>query len=1012
MDLQSPPQRSDPELLRATEAALISGDIDHAASLAKRAIEEMPRNPRAFFLAALSAHEAGTIQEAILYYQRALSLGDHSANIHYNLGLAFQQQRLYAEAVENYEIAVESAPDRIDAWENLGVAYAHIDKLEKALEALGRAKVLAPAKATVHSNLADVLRQAGRMEEALESAQKAIDIAPTLASAYHNLAFILYRLGDSERAYSALQQTLALAPKNQAARSAFLQTLNYLPGLSRSFLYREHLEFDAKFPVQALTIPKFPSPPQTTKIRVGYLSPDLRKHAVAHFMRPLLREHDREKFDIFCYFCGSREDDVSAEFKKLPLTWRNVATLSDADAARAIENDHIDVLVDLAGHTSHNRIGIFQFRPAPVQVSYLGYPNTAGISQIDYRFSDFISDPTDEDDHYYSEKLYRLPNGFLCYEPIAEAPAVGTPPVFENGYITFGSFNNLAKVTRETVALWSTVLHRTPGSRMVLKCPALSFAPARQRIQDWFSDAGIKAARLTLLGTVPKTYDHMACYQNIDIALDTSPYNGTTTTFEALWMGVPVVSKSGNRHVSRVGASILHHAGLSQWIAKDDDEFLATVDKLAADTEHLRSLRTTLRDTLCTSTLCNPKALTREIERAYAKWCHRQSADEKPGSSTLESVRTENGTNLMITRDVADGALGRYFTPRRWSSWRGEFLGKATTTGMTVIDLTPGIGVELACILPSTRPNGQCIVVPDEASDINCLTATARANPGSTLKIFGDPSQSIPDLDELPRIDLITCALASHEYGFINSSIELIEKHKPSFFFRIPRSELFNAMTILLTPLDYTAFRLMPGIGVAAPVTDEDFEFPADIIFIHHRRLGAWRDRNLLTSVYSAAANRLGATLSHWHKWCESNAFGKYFSDDVTLPAESTDTDSENYLAALDCFGVAKNQDIAVDERASHLLAGFILLSEAVNTHPTPWRLATLARISHELGFIATAVRLLDAVDTFLNGDELLAPEEPFVPPCKLYDDIELTKPVKRWLRAAVDSARVALICE
>jgi len=355
-------------------------------------------------------------------------------------------------------------------------------------------------------------------------------------------------------------------------------------------------------------------------LRVGYVSADFRRHSVAYFLRGLVASHDRERVRVYCYSNVERADAVTAEFQLLADEWRPVTGLPDEAMAELVRADGIDILVDLGGHTGGNRLLVFARKPAPIQVSWLGYPNTTGLQAIDYRLTDEIADPPGEADALHTEALVRLPGGFLCFRPgIAVAGAAVTPRDAGADRMTFGSFNTLSKVTSDVIRAWAEVLNGIPGSRLLIKSETLDEAGARSRITGAFAAHGVEPERIELLPWIEDYAQHMALYSRVDVALDTFPYNGTTTTCEALWMGVPVVTLRGNRHAARVGASVLYHAGLPQWIAESEPGYIALATGSAADLPALRLSRPAIAERVRTSVLTNQARFTDELEGVYRR---------------------------------------------------------------------------------------------------------------------------------------------------------------------------------------------------------------------------------------------------------------------------------------------------------------------------------------------------------------------------------------------------------
>jgi predicted O-linked N-acetylglucosamine transferase (SPINDLY family) len=362
--------------------------------------------------------------------------------------------------------------------------------------------------------------------------------------------------------------------------------------------------------------PEFLEPDRV--LRVGYLSPDFKRHSVSYFFEPILRHHDLGRYQTFCYNTGQGEDEVTRRLRAAAATWRDCRAADDAQLLQMIRTDRIDILVELSGHTTGNRLAALAHRAAPIQMTYIGCPSSTGVPAIDYRIVDAITDPPGAEVHA-SETLLRLPGCFLCYRPPEEAPETSPPPctLAPDATITFGSFNNLAKVSPETARLWADVLRAVPGSMLLLKGKALGDPAARAAVENVLTAHGCSADRLYLLGDIPDLRGHLAAYASVDIALDPIPYTGTTTTCEALWMGVPAVTLRGNLHAGRVGASLLTAAGVSEWIAETPEQYILKAADLAGDRDRLRVMRSTQRQRMSESRLCDAPAHTRALESAY-----------------------------------------------------------------------------------------------------------------------------------------------------------------------------------------------------------------------------------------------------------------------------------------------------------------------------------------------------------------------------------------------------------
>ncbi|HEX8523830.1 MAG TPA: tetratricopeptide repeat protein [Tepidisphaeraceae bacterium] len=601
------------------------GRVDEAREAYERAIAIKPDYFRAYINLAnfhLMRREHSAAEPLL---RKALALNPNFAGAHASLGEAMLQQNRFADALPHYREAARLAPNEPDIIDGLGRTYRHLDQLPAALAAYRAAVQLNPNDARLRVNLGEVLFHVGQISAATEQLQKALEIQPNLPAAMTNLASALSALGRHEEAISHLRRAIEINPGDRMAHSNLLMHLHYVPSDPKE-LFGEHVRWAQQHVAPSvsswITVTANPATRGAgDKIRLAYVSPDLWRHPVAAFLEPLLKHHDRTKFEIIAYSDTSITDEMTARLKTYFNRWHDTATLSDEALAERVREDGVDVLIDLAGHTAKNRLMMFAQRPAPVQVTYLGYPNTTGLSQMDYRITDALADPPGEKapaggaaaDALHTEKLTRLPHCFLCYAPPDVAPAIQARP---ERPITFGSFNRVAKISAETFRAWAEILRRLPESRLMVKSTYLADEPTRAEVQKLFTSFGIRAEQLLIQPPVQGFANHLDSYNAIDIALDPFPYNGTTTTCEALWMGVPVISLAGTTHVSRVGVSLLTNAGLQELVARDVERYCDQAVALAGDRARLASYRQHLRNRLEQSPLLDAKRFTSDVEAA------------------------------------------------------------------------------------------------------------------------------------------------------------------------------------------------------------------------------------------------------------------------------------------------------------------------------------------------------------------------------------------------------------
>ncbi len=542
------------------------------------------------------------------------------------LGVINGQLGLWREAMGCWRTVIALQPENMQAQHNLGLAFHVLEQYEEAVAQFQKNLRSNPDYAESYHGLGCSWKQLYRPEKAAESFRKALHLKPGLVQAHNDLGMIYKGQGKPDMAIACFREALRIAPNYTEAHSNLLLAMHYVPNYDASIVFHEHCLWAethaaALKPCNAHTNVRDPQ----RRLRIGYISPDLRTHSVAFFFAPLLANHDAENFEVVCYADVARRDHVTGYFQSIAQKWRDICKLSNDAVARLIMQDRIDILVDLAGHTGRRRMLILARKPAPVQVTYLGYPDTTGLSTIDYRITDGWADPPGETEQLHTEELFRLPRGFLCYRSVEDSPAVAPLPASIHGHITFGSFNNLAKITPEVIAVWASILRAVPGSRLMLKSKSLEDEATVKRYEELFSKEGISAARLDFAGWVSVIGDHIETYRHVDIALDPFPYNGATTTCEALWMGVPVIVLAGSAHAGRVGVSLLNQIELPELIATNSEDYIAMAVALAENPKRLALLRKDLRTRMQDSPLCDGQAFARDVEEAYRemwrRWC-------------------------------------------------------------------------------------------------------------------------------------------------------------------------------------------------------------------------------------------------------------------------------------------------------------------------------------------------------------------------------------------------------
>lgn len=511
------------------------------------------------------------------------------------------------------EKIVRDDPRHHQAWNLLGAIALVLEDGNTAAPFFERAAALQPTEAAYLSNCGEAYRRAGGLDDAEECCRAALEIDPRHASAHHNLALTLGALGDVEQAHAAFQAALAIRPDFMSARSNLLFLLCHHPGVEPATVLEEHRRWDELHarPIATTTTRPVVRGDSRRPLRIGYVSADLWRHAIAHFLEPLLAHHDPGAFEVFCYHNSRREDDVTHRLRACVPHWRDVAGSNDEAVARQVVDDGIDILVDLSGHTAGNRLCVFARKPAPVQVSYLGYLNTTGLQCMDFRITDVHADPPGASEAWHTERLLRMPHSQWCYRPPQDTPDINPLPASARGTVTFGSLHNLKKINRSVIELWARLLERHPDSELLIA--GLPAGATSGRLRERFAALGVEPARLQLIDKC-NFDEYWRLYHRIDIALDAFPYNGATTTCESLWMGVPVVTLAGRYAAARSGASLLTSAGHPELIAESPEQYVGIAAGLASDVQRLARLRASLRPVMQQSPLMDEAGHTRAFE--------------------------------------------------------------------------------------------------------------------------------------------------------------------------------------------------------------------------------------------------------------------------------------------------------------------------------------------------------------------------------------------------------------
>ncbi len=603
-----------------------TGKSDEAITCYKKAIAINPKSDKALSNLGNVLREQNKLPEALSRYDAALAINPNSAEALSNSGAVLNGLCRLAEACQRLERALAIDPVCAEALVNLGKVLIVQGKLERAVVLLKQAATIRPDNEETYLMLGTALASMVRPSEAMGYLEKALAIKPDSLDALAHLGYAFMRQGNVVEAIANYRKILGIKPDLPYIFSNLLFALQYAPGVTPEDLFREHRRYADQFegPFRQ-DWPTHHNPREVARrLKIGYVSGDFcGLHPVCVFIEPILAQHDKSQVEVYCYYNNPYHDSTTERLMTHADHWLACAGMSDAELAKRIGEDGIDILVDLSGHTGHNRLPVFARKPAPVQVTWIGNAGTTGLDAMDYRLTDSHMDPPGLTERFHTEKLVRLPDIGAAYQPVTGCPDVTPLPALSSGQLMLASLNNVIKINQRVADVWAKILQALPHARLMLGNAAESSIAAR--LLELFRNAGVGPERLILQERMP-LLDYLALHQTIDLALDPFPYNGGTTTVHSLWMGVPVVTLAGNTPVSRVGASALALAGLENLITTSEDEYMEKTIALANDLPRLALIRQSLRDRM-NAAHCDPATITRHLESAFRhmwqSWCEK-----------------------------------------------------------------------------------------------------------------------------------------------------------------------------------------------------------------------------------------------------------------------------------------------------------------------------------------------------------------------------------------------------
>ncbi|MDH5257969.1 MAG: hypothetical protein OEX07_08165 [Gammaproteobacteria bacterium] len=614
------------------------GDIENAMKYAINATEINPEEERALNLIGVIYKQKNDLIRAARYFESAILADNKNPNYYYNLGIIRKESGDTKGALESQLSALALSNHNTLYLNETGLIYINLNLPLKAREVLDQAYEIDPENISTCINLSHLYVILGDIRKSIDYSNKAIAIDPDRPESYNNLGKALLSANFHEQGIECIKQAYLKGSENSARiHQSILMNMLYPDCYTPETVFSEHEKWVAAHLKKDIPKSEYPQirRNKTKKLHIGFISPDFKDHSIAYFLIPLLESINHKNFEIYCYSTSNKADKVTERFKCLTDIWHNLTEKTDETSVKIIQEDKIDILIELSGHSLGSRMGILNRKPAPVQISYLGYPFSTGLSNIDYRITDEYSDPGDTTAHLHTEKLVKISPSFLCYKPDTNVSIARILPVEKNSFITFGSFNKFCKLSNKTIELWSKILLSVENSRILLKNSQPIPDLLRDHLLSSFEKYGINPDRVVLHHAINDKSEHIAYYNNIDICLDPLPYNGTTTTFEAIYMGVPVITLSGKSHYSRVSTSILSNLNLHNLVANSSDDYVNIATKLSDNITELKSYRQSLRKKLLSSPLTDSTKFALRFEQllqqSWNNFCEKEAYNlQKP----------------------------------------------------------------------------------------------------------------------------------------------------------------------------------------------------------------------------------------------------------------------------------------------------------------------------------------------------------------------------------------------
>lgn len=582
-------------------------------------------------LAVLHQHNKN-LDQSVEYFEKAISINTSSFTYHFNLGIVYKDLGRPEESLKTQTTALTLEPNNLLCLNEVGLLLTGFKQFSDAEKTFLKAHQLDSNHISTCINLSHLYIQTQQVRETIDFANKAMLLDPHRPEPYCNIGTAFMIANCYEEGVQYLRLSLNKHSKDEAnIHQSMLMNMLYSDAYSPEEIFNEHKQWADKYLQQKVVndTQRYRGNEENKILNIGFISSDFQNHSISHFLVPLFESFNHQRYRLHCYTTSNVVDKVTLQLKQQAASWHNLSHYDDETKAQKIQQDEIDILIDLAGHSLGSNIAVFAQKPAPIQMTYLGYPFSSGLTSMDYRITDDFTDPGESTAHLHTEKLLKISPSFICYKPEKPYEIDASPPMMKNKFVTFGSFNNLSKLSNLTIQLWANILNEVDGATILLKSTHVIPDGLRDTILSTFENFGVHHHRVILHHPTATKAEHFALYNRVDIGLDSTPYNGTTTTYEAIYMGIPVITLLGKAHLSRVGGGILTNLGLNELIANDENDYLNIATQLAKTPLSLTEYRTTLRNRLLTSPLTDQTSYTRKFEQllqsAWHTYCDKQS---------------------------------------------------------------------------------------------------------------------------------------------------------------------------------------------------------------------------------------------------------------------------------------------------------------------------------------------------------------------------------------------------